>query len=47
MALAGFTGGRILAKSSIRETRINQNPFSAQYDRSGNRRIELQLRLAF
>ena len=31
----GFTGGRLPAKSSIREIRINQNPFSAQYDRIG------------
>jgi hypothetical protein len=37
----GFTGGRIPAKSSIREIRINQNPFSAQYDRIGMGRVEL------
>ena len=35
----GFTGGRLPAKSSIREVRINQNPFSAQYDRIGMGRI--------
>src|SRR5216684_1503750 len=27
----GFTGGQLPPKSSIREIRINQNPFSAQY----------------
>ncbi len=37
----GFTGGRLPAKSSIREVRINQNPFSAQYDRIGMGRIEI------
>jgi hypothetical protein len=37
----GFTGGRIPAKSSIREIRINQNPFSAQYDRIGMGRVEV------
>jgi len=28
----GFTGGQLPPKSSIREVRINQNPFSAEYD---------------
>lgn len=37
----GFTGGRLPPKSSIREVRINQNPFSAQYDRIGMGRIEV------
>jgi hypothetical protein len=37
----GFTGGRLPAKSSIREIRINQNPFSAQYDRIGMGRVEV------
>ena len=37
----GFTGGRLPAKSSIREVRINQNPFSAQYDRIGMGRVEV------
>src|ERR1017187_8918126 len=37
----GFTGGRWPAKSSIREIRINQNPFSAQYDRIGMGRVEV------
>jgi hypothetical protein len=37
----GFTGGQLPPKSSIREIRINQNPFSAQYDRAGFGRIEI------
>jgi len=37
----GFTGGRLPAKSSIREIRVNQNPFSAQYDRIGMGRVEV------
>ena len=37
----GFTGGRLPPKSSIREIRINQNPFSAQYDRIGTGRVEI------
>ena len=37
----GFTGGQLPPKSSIREVRINQNPFSAQYDRVGYGRVEV------
>ena len=37
----GFTGGRIPPKDSIREIRINQNPFSAEFDRLGFGRIEI------
>lgn len=37
----GFTGGQLPPKSSIREIRINQNPFSAQFDRLGYGRIEI------
>jgi hypothetical protein len=37
----GFTGGNIPPKSSIREIRINSNPFSAEYDRPGFGRIEI------
>ncbi|MCU1287259.1 MAG: Oar protein [Acidobacteriales bacterium] len=37
----GFTGGQLPPKSSIREIRINQNPFSAQFDRLGFGRIEV------
>jgi Carboxypeptidase regulatory-like domain len=37
----GFTGGQIPPKSSIREIRVNQNPFSAEFDRLGYGRIEI------
>ncbi len=37
----GFTGGRLPPKSSIREIRVNQNPFAAQYDKPGQGRIEI------
>jgi len=37
----GFTGGRFPPKSSIREVRINQNPYSAQYDDLGFGRVEV------
>lgn len=37
----GFTGGRIPPKDSIREVRVNQNPFSAEFDRLGFGRIEI------
>jgi Carboxypeptidase regulatory-like domain len=37
----GFTGGRLPPKSSIREIRINANPFSAEYDKLGYGRIEI------
>ncbi len=37
----GFTGGTLPPKSAIREIRINQNPFSAEYDRLGFGRIEI------
>jgi hypothetical protein len=37
----GFTGGQLPPKASIREIRINQNPFSAQYDKLGYGRIEI------
>jgi hypothetical protein len=37
----GFTGGRNPPKGSIREVRINQNPFSAEFDRPGFGRIEI------
>ncbi len=40
----GFTGGQIPPKSSILAIRINQNPFSAQYDRLGYGRIEILTR---
>ena len=37
----GFSGGRLPPKESIREIRINRNPFSAEYDRLGYGRIEV------
>ena len=37
----GFTGGQLPPKSSILAIRINQNPFSAQYDQLGYGRIEV------
>ncbi len=37
----GFTGGRLPPKDAIREIRINQNPFSAEYERLGFGRIEI------
>ena len=37
----GFSGGRLPPKSAIREIRMNQNPFSAQYDQVGFGRIEI------
>lgn len=37
----GFTGGRLPPKESIREIRINSNPFSAEFDRLGFGRIEI------
>ena len=37
----GFTGGMLPPKSSIREVRINSNPFSPEYDRPGFGRIQV------
>ena len=37
----GFTAGQLPPKASIREIRINQNPFSAEYDKLGFGRIEI------
>ena len=37
----GFTAGQLPPKESIREIRINQNPFSAEYDKLGYGRIEV------
>jgi hypothetical protein len=37
----GFSGGQLPPKDSIREIRINSNPFSAEYDTSGRGRIEI------
>ncbi len=43
----GFTGGQLPPKESIREIRINQNPFSAEYDRLGFGRIEILTKPGF
>jgi len=37
----GFSGGRLPPRNTIREIRINQNPFSSEYDRLGFGRIEV------
>jgi len=37
----GFTGGTLPPKASIREIRVNSNPFSAEYDRLGFGRVEI------
>jgi Carboxypeptidase regulatory-like domain len=37
----GFLGGDMPPKSAIREIRVNQNPFSALYDRLGYGRVEI------
>ena len=37
----GFSGGQLPSKDSIREVRVNQNPFSPEYDKLGYGRIEI------
>jgi hypothetical protein len=37
----GFSGGQLPPKSSILEIRVNQNPFSAEFDRIGYGRLEI------
>jgi hypothetical protein len=37
----GFSGGQLPPKSSIREIRINSNPFSAEFDSPGFGRVEI------
>jgi hypothetical protein len=41
MFVDGFSGGEIPPKESIREIRVNQNPFSPEYDKLGLGRIEI------
>ena len=41
MYIDGFTAGQLPPKASIREIRINQNPFSSEYDKLGYGRIEI------
>jgi len=37
----GFSGGQLPPKDAIREIRINQNPFSPEYDKLGYGRVEV------
>jgi len=39
--ISGFSGGQLPPKSAIREIRVNQNPYSAEFDRLGYGRIEI------
>jgi hypothetical protein len=41
LLIDGFSNGRFPPKNTIREIRINQNPFSAAYDQLGFGRIEI------
>ncbi|HMT09112.1 MAG TPA: hypothetical protein PKA82_14000, partial [Pyrinomonadaceae bacterium] len=41
ISIDGFSGGRMPPKDAIREIRINQNPFSAEFDRIGFGRIDV------
>jgi len=41
MLIDGFSSGQLPPKDSIREIRINQNPFAPEYDRLGFGRIEI------
>jgi len=43
----GFTGGQLPPKSAILEIRVNQNPFSAEYDRLGFGRVEITTKPAY
>lgn len=37
----GFSGGRLPPREAIREIRVNQNPFSSEFDRPGFGRVEI------
>jgi hypothetical protein len=41
ISIDGFTGGRIPNKASIREIRLNSNPFSSEFDRMGFGHIQI------
>lgn len=41
ISIDGFSGGRLPPKDAIREIRINQNPFSAEFERIGFGRIDV------
>jgi uncharacterized membrane protein YgcG len=43
----GFTGGQLPPKEAIMEVRVNQNPFSAEYDKLGYGRIEITTKPGF
>lgn len=41
MYIDGFTGGQLPPKDAIREIRVNQNPFSPEYDKLGYGRVDI------
>ncbi|WP_164981609.1 TonB-dependent receptor [Silvibacterium dinghuense] len=41
MQVDGFTMSRLPPKAAIREIRLNQNPYSAQYDSTGENHVEV------
>ena len=41
MYIDGFTGGQLPPKDAIREIRVNQNPFSPEYDKLGYGRVDV------
>jgi len=41
MYIDGFSGGTLPSKESIQEVKINENPFSPEYDKLGYGRIEI------
>ncbi|HXJ95378.1 MAG TPA: carboxypeptidase regulatory-like domain-containing protein [Terriglobia bacterium] len=43
----GFTGGQLPPKEAILQVRINQNPFSAEWDKLGYGRIEITTKPGF
>jgi hypothetical protein len=43
----GFSGGQLPPKEAILEVRVNQNPFSAQYERLGYGRIDITTKPGF
>ena len=43
----GFSGGQLPPKSAILEIRVNQNPFSAQYEKLGYGRIDITTKPGF
>ena len=41
MYIDGFSGGQLPPKDAIREIRVNQNPFSPEYDKLGYGRVDI------